>query len=423
MVPWAAAAIVGCIWTAITRYTLSGFSPIAVAIGAGAVLLAAPLPKWARITLGLLLGIGLRCLAAASLSGPLVEGDSPFNLQLAHNLLAGNGLTAFDADYGVMKGVYPPAYVLALAATQALGGTELWLNTVIDIAASAALYRLSRGDDRVAVAYFLFPSVLLASILPIKECLAVALMLFSMCLVERPITFGAVAALVALTQPVWAPVPIVALVILRRETGALVRAAVAAAAVMLPWWIRNAFVFHQFVPLTTSAGFSLWVAEFGTFRPAHVATTNEVALSAATARVALAAIWNDPVDYLIRVAWTAAHSLALNFEVADTIGLNRGSWVASSAIACNAAWAGLLAWCASKSAQIDKRWMAFAAGWLVGVALNIWLEFAPRHCAFAIPMLLLWASAQGRAPLLAIRGRRRAVPANISGGRTSLPAG
>lgn len=397
LVPWAVAAVVGCVWTAVRVHPFDHFLPVAVAGCAGILVLALPMPRRWRLAAGVVLGIALRLLAHDSLTGGQLHGDAIYNEQLSANLLAGNGLTVDLPGYGPdIRGMYPPVYILALAAVRAIGAGELLLNLLADLSAAAALFKLSRGNERAAIAYFLFPSVVLASIEPLKEGLAIALMLIAMCLVRRPLAFGVLAGLVALTQPAWTPVPLIAFAILERRPRAIGVALLGALAVLLPWWVRNALVFGQFVPLTTSAGFSLWVAVFGTYQAVAAAPMNEVALSAETGRAALAAIWADPGAYLARVAGTAPFTLALDSEMSALVGPERAPWVGASANACNAAWAALIAWSASKRAEVDRQWLAFAAGWMVAISLGVWFEFSPRHRAFAVPLLLLWASAQSR---------------------------
>jgi hypothetical protein len=397
LVPLAAAAVVGTVWGAIRFFPFDGIVPVVIAALAGMAILALPMPKIARIAVGLVFGIAVRFVAYKSLAGPPDIADTPLNLLLSAHVLAGQGLTIDLDGYGPhIRGMYPPVYILALAATQAMGGIALQLNIVADLAASAALYRLSSGNEKVAIAYFLFPSVVLASLVPLKEELAVALMLIAMCSVRRPLLFGALAGLIALTQPAWTPVPLVAFLILERRTKAIALALLAAIAVLLPWWVRNALVFHHFVPLTTSAGFSLWVAVFGTYRTATTVPMNEVAMSWETGRAALAAIGADPAAYLHRIVTTAAHNFALNSEMSYFVSRDRAPWVASSANVADAAWAALLVWSAAKRADVDRRWLAFAAGWSVAIFLGLWMEFGQRHRAFAVPLLLLWICAQPR---------------------------
>jgi hypothetical protein len=200
---------------------------------------------------------------------------------------------------------------------------------------------------------------------------------------------------------------------LERSPRRLGWAALGALLVMLPWWVRNAMVLGHFVPLTTSTGFSLWVAVFGSYQPAGSGPPmNEVTLSAETGRVALSAILHDPAAYLQRVAEAAVPALALDNEISPTVGLGRAPWVLASTYLCDGAWAALLAWSAIRPSNVNRRWMAFAAGWLVAICLGVWLEFAQRHRAFAVPLLLLWISARSRLPtrpLTARSGKRSAL--------------
>ena len=196
-----------------------------------------------------------------------------------------------------------------------------------------------------------------------------------------------------MTQPAWLPVPLVAFALLERRPGAICWAVFGATLVFLPWWVRNAMLFGEFVPLTTSAGLSLWVATFRTYEAVGAGAMNELASAALTGRTALAAISADPAAYLHGVAKWASRALALDSEMSAFVGIERARWIAASANASNAAWAVLLVWSAAKQRRVDRVWGAFALGWLVGVSLGVWLEFSQRHRAFAVPLLLLWAFA------------------------------
>jgi hypothetical protein len=140
LVPLAAAAVVGTVWGAIRFFPFDGIVPVVIAALAGMAILALPMPKIARIAVGLVFGIAVRFVAYKSLAGPPDIADTPLNLLLSAHVLAGQGLTIDLDGYGPhIRGMYPPVYILALAATQAMGGIALQLNIVADLAASASM--------------------------------------------------------------------------------------------------------------------------------------------------------------------------------------------------------------------------------------------------------------------------------------------
>lgn len=402
LIPWAVLSAFAALWAAARLYPPGDWVPVTIAALAALAVVALPMRSETRLGAALLVGIAIRLLAFQSLAGAQFSGDLHYNVVIADNLLTGRGLTVDLPGYGAdMRGMYPPIYLLALAGVRAFGGSALLLGVAADIAAGAALLRLSGGNDRIAAAYFLFPSVILRSVVPLKASLGTALLLGAMLLSKRPFLFGVAGALVALTQPVWAPIPFLAFLLLNRSPQALGKVAAGALLIMLPWWARNYVALDAFVPLTTSFGFSLWVAVFGTYEAAAQAPMPELALSVETGRAALLAIQDDPVAYLTRVARSLVFAFTLDDDPAELIWWDSAGWVSAAAVPSNFAWAGLLLWAMLSKSMPDTRWRAFAIAGAVSVLLGMWLEFGARHRAFVVPLLLLWiASARARLPAL-----------------------
>jgi hypothetical protein len=344
--------------------------------------------------LALIFGLVARLIAWNSIAGiPPADDPGAYN-RLADNLLAGRGLVIDDPVYGAgLRAIFPPLYPLLLAATKALTGGYISLNIAADLAASAAILYLTKGSSRAAAAYFLFPSVILASIVPSKECLALAILLANLILLGRSsLAFGLATGLLALTQPAWAPIPIVAFILTERKPQAYAIAAAACVLVMLPWWIRNYMLFHQFVPLTSAGQLSLAVAYNGT----HVSTANipldEIGRSQAVGKATVAAIAGHPLHYLTNVAKMAVRAFLVEDDTIEYLKWSGARWLSTAAIVTQASYAGLILWASRMRPELDwKRW-SFILAWLATCFIfgGTWLEFTSRHRAFAIPLLCLW---------------------------------
>jgi len=212
-------------------------------------------------------------------------GDAGNYIVMAKNIIAGRGMVIDDPwIVSNLRAFYPPAYPALVAlvgwAVPIKASTLVGLNFLIDVATASAILWLaklcgSRHGEIAAVAWLIWPSTFLAAPLAQKESLVALLFVLTTALtlyssqslrLRGPIALGVVAALLALTQPSIAFLPaFIALVLLkefpspRAWFATMAIAALAATAVLMPWWIRNYLLFERFVPLTTASGMTLWI--------------------------------------------------------------------------------------------------------------------------------------------------------------------
>jgi hypothetical protein len=387
--------------------------------------------RWRGVAACLLAAAVLRILVLLALNG--LEGvelgnDYDAYLTLARNLAAGNGLLAHTKFYGWARGLYPPLYPVLLAGAGAAGGfnavTVLVLNSAIDLAAAGLLWVIGRrlGDARVGLAaaavYLVWPSSVISAPLAQKEGLATLLALFIALMFHKMLEegpgwrnaalLGLGTALMALTQPILAPLPFSIALVLLPLAGPRplilfgMRAMPVAAAAMLPWWIRNYDALGAFVPLTTSLGPALMSAAAGQQDPATpiLIAGNEPALSAAMAREAAERIAGDPLAFIAGRAPIMVRSMF--FEDYDALRMTLFAppvaWArmmlagTQLAYACAAGFA--LAALARKPALArDGFPAALVLASLLHVGLfNLWFQFAERHRHFMTPFLLLLAA-------------------------------
>ncbi|MEG3177780.1 glycosyltransferase [Sphingomonas sp. RB3P16] len=232
--------------------------------------------------LGLALVV-MRCAFALLAVGRTSTGDPNSYLNLAKGLLAGHGLVIYEPFFGsAWRALFPPLYPLLLAGWGALFGfatpAVLALGTVVDLVAAWLLYRLGTrlggalAARRAAWLYLIWPSVLFSAPLAQKESLCAVLVLaLALAWIDRrpgwrgALALGLPAGLLALTQPGEAPLAALFGLVLVGRIGLWgvlltgLRGGLVAVIVLLPWWVRNAIVFHAFVPLTTAGEASLWI--------------------------------------------------------------------------------------------------------------------------------------------------------------------
>jgi hypothetical protein len=212
-------------------------------------------------------------------------GDSANYIILAKNIIAGRGMVIDDPwIVSNLRAFYPPGYPALLALVGFVApikaSTLIGLNFLIDVATAGAILWLaklcgSRHGEIAAAAWLLWPSTVLAAPLAQKEGLVALLFVLTTALtiyssrsqrVRGPIALGVAVALLALTQPSIVLLPALIAVLLFKEFPsvrawlvAMAIAALAATAVLMPWWIRNYILFDRFVPLTTASGMTLWI--------------------------------------------------------------------------------------------------------------------------------------------------------------------
>ncbi|WEK42131.1 MAG: glycosyltransferase [Candidatus Sphingomonas colombiensis] len=378
--------------------------------------------------------LALRVGSAALADGRSSPGDPHWYLVIAGNLLSGRGLTMFEPYMGSQTyALFPPAYALLLAGWGAVAGFSTAsltiLSTLIDMAAAGVILLLANALDarRAGVAaaclYLIWPAQLLDAPLAQKESLAslfVLLLAYGWTVAEpkmrsHAIAIGACTALLALTQPgetliggLFALVQLPRLG-LRRLLAIGLPALGAAALVMLPWWVRNYMIFGQFVPLTSTSGYSLWIGNnpnaTGNWEepPAALYGLPELAYGRAAAGLAWKWIEAHPADFahitiakfLRACAISDAGILRLAVmrpPISATIGallfpLSYGAHLLMLG-------AGAMALQLRGNAAMRAISLMVAACMAQLILFGVWFEFGERHRAFLTPFVLL-AIAQG----------------------------
>ena len=382
----------------------------------------------------LVLALVMRVFALGLAWGTKSYGDPNNYIELARNLLAGEGLSLplWGSPVPLSTSLFPPMLPILLAGVGLLAPlnavTLCVVNTLIDCVAALLLVRLARliGADRAAVpaalAYLLWPSIAFMSPLAYKEGLVIALMLATtVALLEqarRPgyrwaIFSGIGAGSLLLTQPALLTLlPILFVAVRSRFDGwrewwrASLVAAAATIVMMLPWWVRNALVFDRFIPLTTSGGLSLWVGvQPGggvVWQPIPGEWTSRGELNAS--QLAAADAWEtikaDPLGYLGRclVKFPASFFYS-NWAVDQLLLAEHQRWRAltqSTAMRFGPTLVEL--WVVAMSLIGAIRFRAHPAAWLLMACIaqvmlfGIWFEFSERHRLFMTPFLLLPAT-------------------------------
>ena len=400
----------------------------------------APRIRLVLIAAALAVAIIMRMFALLLANHVTHYGDPLNYLHLAQAVASGQGLSLVNSA-GVLTptGQFPPALPLLLGAVASFVAltplTLVIVNTVIDVTAALLLARLATQLGRpdlglpVALAYLVWPSIAFMAPLAYKEGLIIALMLATIvALLEqsrRPgfrwaALSGLAGGALVLTQPGLAPLlPLIFLVFLRRF-GTASRwlavsacAAVAAVAVMLPWWVRNAILFGQFVPFTNSGGLALWVGaqlDGGMVwrrPPSEWGRAGEIEASRMAAAEAWRIISANPAGYVLRcLAKFPASFLNSNWAI-DQLVLFPGNPLPQLAksvlVRVGPSFAELVVIILALFGWL--RHCRSALGWLLVACIaqvmifSIWFEFSERHRLFITPVwLLLAAMALARQP-------------------------
>ncbi len=371
----------------------------------------------AIIFVALLWAVYLRVAVLPLATGRVLSGDPASYVNIAQNLLAGDGITRDHSPViGGLKAYYPPVYPLLLAAVGLVAPlsppTFTFLHLLIDIITAAAMIwladamRLPRGVGAVAAAiYLLWPTNILLAPVPQKEGLATLFALGSLTLLikRKPVAFGAVSGLLALTQPALVTLPAIAALLLYWRDGwlrfVLISASVAAL-VMLPWWVRNYALLGHFVPLTSASGITFWVGTMGdgiAYLPEVEKFTRfpETARSGAAFKEALAYIASDPGGY---AAHTASKAMAM--LQGDLWGAKPLFWMKPLKLGgfllrdfpyfASFALFGLAAFGAVVTKHRILK-LVLAACLIQLFAIQIWFQFSERHRYFLVPLLILIA--------------------------------
>ena len=386
------------------------------------------------IAAALAVALAMRLFALWLAGGATHYGDPLNYLRLATALSGGHGLALPDPAGGwTPTGYFPPALPLLLAAVALIvplaPTTLLIVNTVIDAVAALLLGRLVAQLGRrelsmpLSLAYLLWPSIAFMAPLAYKEGLIIALLLAMLvALLEQSRRNGyrwaalggfAGGALV-LTQPSLAPLLPLLFLVFWKRFGGLRRwlwisacAAAAALLVMLPWWIRNAMIFGEFIPFTTSGGLALWVGAHPSGGMVWQLPSPEWAPRGEleAGRLAAAEAWRiivaDPGGYAVRCLvkfplsfvqsnWALDQLLlapeAPHKALAKSVLLRFGPTLIELG-------AGVLALSAlvrrPRSAPALLLWACLAQIML----FSIWFEFSERHRLFMTPFILILAAA------------------------------
>ncbi len=419
----------------VTRWGWSDAAPLVLAGWLAAAALVVPLyrrtPRWPVFAACIAATVALRLVAALVVIGRVPEGDAASYLTLARHLQGGQGLALFEPYIGgVVRGLYPPAYALLLAGWGEIAGLSTGalsiLSLAIDAAAALAIARLGRAIERPAAGraaawlYMIWPATLFSAPLAQKESLCVLLIVaLAISWIEaaraptlpRIAAIGIVAGLIALTQP--GEVPLAFLfglaMIPRARVARVVRiglpAAIVAALVMIPWWVRNAIVFDRFVPLTSAGGLGLWIGNnpdaTGNWMPPPAAWRGlpELAYGAHAAEVARDWIMAHPLDFLrlsiVKFLRTMGVAQAGLVRLDAMRPMPAGAILAASMPLAQLTHVGLLgfaAWAARSNARANGVLLALVVACLVQMlGFGLWFEFAERHREFATPFLLLIA--------------------------------
>lgn len=377
-----------------------------------------PLAALAAMLLAVRAGFAL--LAAGRTS----TGDPSAYLNLAKGLLAGDGLVIYDPFFGsAWRALFPPLYPLLLAGWGAVFGfstpSVLALGTLSDGAAAWLIVLLgvrlgsAVAGRRAAWLYLLWPSVLFSAPLAQKESLCVLLILaLALAWVERraglrgALALGLPAGLLALTQPGEAPLAALFGLVLVARIGlwpvllAGLRGGVVAVLVLLPWWVRNALIFHAFVPLTTASGPSLWIGNnpdaTGNWLPPppELKGITELAYGKRSAAIARAWIATHPLGF-VRLTLT---KFVRACGIAE-FGITRLTAMAPPfpRVLAAALWplgqSAHLLMLGAAAARAGRGpctlVLLIAACGLQLLLFGVWFEFGERHREFVTPFLLL----------------------------------
>jgi 4-amino-4-deoxy-L-arabinose transferase-like glycosyltransferase len=220
----------------------------------------------------------------ATMHRPL-DGDELSYDQIAWNLASGHGFSTGDNESELAPtATRGPAYVLILTAFYRFAGHQklpiLLLQALLDTLSVWTVWRIGRRIFSHpllalggALIYAVYPPFIIQSGLVMTETLVNLLVLLGIDFGlgwalggrrgDLPAS-GAAIGLAALSKPQLAPIAVLIVLAVRpqwRSRGFWLAAALQVAivtAVLSPWIVRNAFVFHAFVPGVTMGGVTFW---------------------------------------------------------------------------------------------------------------------------------------------------------------------
>jgi hypothetical protein len=349
-----------------------------------------------------LIGLVLRVWVVAALHGYVPPYDPAAYMELARHLDTGTGLWRDSAIYGNdLRAFYPPLYPLLLGAVGLPFGVNPWsvalLNAALDACTALIVFRLAKGDLLGPALLFLWPTVIFNSAVAQKESLCMLLAaalawLFVNWTARRAFAFGIAGGLLALSQPALAAFPaFLCLMLPVREWKAVPTACAAALLTLAPWIVRNALVLHDFVPLTTAAGFSLNHVLSGEYLrpPASIMALPEAARSMEAGKLSLQIVAAHPVSYVLIVIRNAWNALLF-----DSYGFSRAMPNVSKFAFVGTQFLHLLLLGAVGVgvSMADRKTVRLAVACGLTLLTMFWFEFGERHRYFLYPMLALLAA-------------------------------
>jgi len=401
-------------------------------------------PAWLLLILALALAFRLAPVLRGG-ERPLFGDESSYD-EIAFNVASGHGYvvgaTAAERRPTATRG---PSYVLWMAALYRLAGRRLIpplvANCVLDVLACWLAYRIARrvfGTERAGLGaaslYAVYPPFILFTGMLLPEAFTNLTLMGAVAAffayVERPrtrdlVVTGASLGLCALNKPQVAPVGLILSLAALPALGwrmALRSAGVVTlvvALVMTPWLVRNARVFHEFVPGVTTGGLAFWggtapfegrtVGGLGnawvpeSFRRS-MARLGEVEQSRWLMRDAFRVIASDPWRYA-RLTFRKFFQLWLNLGYDDPP--SRASYALAAFNLAMGALAVLAVRRLRPSAVAVRVMIGLGVFWtLVNVAVCTQVRYALPYYA-----LLFCFSGAGIEPLAAWAARSRSVPA------------
>ncbi len=235
----------------------------------------------------LALSLGIRLFQMGRCSAIPPTGDSPGYDSIAWNLVEGNGYKmgyGSEAHYTAVRG---PSYVLFLAAIYRLTNHSVAAARVVqillDLVACFLVFKicllvLGRYDYALvcALIYGIYPPNWKVAPVILTETfvnLMFILVIYGMLSFYRSgkrsalIVCGLAMAVGALSKPVMLAFPVImafaawgTLKSRKQEIVLPVVCLILAGVFFIPWWVRNATVFHAFVPTLTTGGVTFWLA-------------------------------------------------------------------------------------------------------------------------------------------------------------------
>jgi hypothetical protein len=417
------ASLVGAAWI---TYKF-GVSPTALALVvawagmAAAAIYCIRLNRWAP---ALLIILGLRIGMFLVTHGLVTSTPDPhFYDVLARSISHGRDLRIITNGV-VLRAHAPRLYSILLGGLFAVSeGSKIApfiLNGLLDLLTALLIYLCARRLDAGATAarlfgalYLLWPSVVVGSAFAVKETLGSPLVLACIWTLlctsqdgrQRGVQYGLFLGLLGLTQPAWffmtAAFPLA--IALRRRWSDVIRflvvASLATILVLAPWVARNWVVTGGFVPLTTSTGFNLYTnAAGGLHFPARLNRLPELAWSNGMLAAGWAIIISNPIGYfaheakMMFTAFALEHAYYFNLEGLSTPPrISPKDFLPVMQLPLIALWAGAAAFFRSRSAPALMT-AIFGIILLHLLTVSIWFEFAARHRAYLLPLLLVCCS-------------------------------